>query len=1043
MFQPVSSKLDFPSHEHEILELWERNRTFYKLMEKNRGRPKWSFIDGPITANNPMGVHHAWGRTYKDIYQRYRAMKGFDQRFQNGFDSQGLWVEVEVEKELGLNSKREIEAYGLENFSRKCKERVLYYSDIQTRQSIRLGQWMDWPQSYYTMSDENEEHIWHFLKACHQRGWLYQGHQTMPWCIRCGTSLSQHEMLDSYRDITHLSIYLKLPIAGREGEYFLVWTTTPWTLTSNTALAVHPDLDYVKIRQGSEFYYLSRGTLPSAIRGDYEIVSTLKGRDLVGLRYKGPFDELPAQAGVEHMVVPWDQVGEEEGTGIVHIAPGCGQEDFELGKTHGLKVIAPLSEDGIFLDGFGALTGTNVRDSAPRVAESLKSKGYLYRTQEYTHRYPVCWRCGEELVFRLVDEWFISVDEIRPKLIEAARTVEWIPGYALKRMEDWLNNMRDWVISRRRYWGLPLPFYPCKSCGELTVIGSRKELQELAISGLDQLVELHRPWIDNVVIACPRCGGAVQRIPEVGDCWLDAGIVPYSTLSYLYDRAYWQQWFPADFIVEMREQIRLWFYSMLFMSVTLEGVAPYRCAMVYEKVYDEFGRPMHKSLGNAIWFDEAAERMGADVMRWMYASQNIQQNLLFGWGPAEEVKRKLLVLWNAYSFFVTYANLDKVNPRAYELAISERPLLDRWIIARLHQVVRSANLEMDRFNVAAVTRDVERFIDDLSNWYIRRSRRRFWKSENDTDKASAYKTLYEVLTTLIATLAPIMPFLTERMYQNLVRSVEPTAPESIHLLDYPQADQTLIDEPLIDAMDKTMRIVALGRAARNKAKVKVRQPLRELLIWTEDPSVSQVVEPFIGLIQEELNVKAVRFVEREDEIINYSIAPNHEVLAPKLGPKYEGVKQAIASLDPFDAAKKLRRHEPLRVSWEGEVLELEPEELMLEVRSVPGYAAASEYGFAVALDLTLTEQLRREGLARELVRHVQQARKAAGLNIDDRIVLYIKGEGLLQDAVEAAKEYIASETLAVQLLASDPPSDAFVSTVRVDGQEVRLALKRV
>ncbi len=1042
MFQPVASRLDFPNHEHEILEFWERKRIFYKLVEKNRGKPRWSFIDGPITANNPMGVHHAWGRTYKDIYQRYKAMKGYDQRFQNGFDSQGLWVEVEVEKELGLNSKREIEAYGLENFSRKCKERVLYYSKIQTQQSIRLGQWMDWPNSYYTMSDENEEHIWYFLKRCHELGWLYQGHQTMPWCIRCGTSLSQHEMLDSYRDITHLSIFLKLPLEGRPQEYLLVWTTTPWTLTSNTAVAVHPDLEYVKVRQDNEYYYLSRGTLDSAIQGPYEVVAVLKGRELLGWRYRGPFDELPVQQGVNHRVIPWDQVGEEEGTGIVHIAPGCGQEDFELGREHGLSVIAPLSEDGQFLEGFGELTGSNVRESAPRIVENLRQKGYLYRTQDYTHRYPVCWRCGEELVFRLVDEWFISVQEIRPKLIEAARTVEWIPGYALKRMEDWLNNMHDWVISRRRYWGLPLPFYPCGSCGKLTVVGSRKELAERAISGLDRLVELHRPWIDDVVIACSGCGQPVRRIPEVGDCWLDAGIVPYSTLNYLYDRSYWQQWFPADYIVEMREQIRLWFYSMLFMSVTLEGMAPYRCAMVYEKVYDEIGRPMHKSLGNAIWFDEAAERMGADVMRWMYASQNIQQNLLFGWGPAEEVKRRLLVLWNAYSFFVTYANLDKVNPRSYELPIDRRSLLDRWILARLHQVVGTANEELDRFNVAALTRDVERLIDDLSNWYIRRSRRRFWKSENDTDKAAAYKTLYEVLTTLATLIAPIMPFLAERMYQNLVRSVDPSAPESVHLLDYPEPDVSLIDEDLIASMGAAMRIVALGRAARNKAKVKVRQPLRELQIWSEDPSVSSAVQPLLDLIQDELNVKAVRFVEREDEIATYEVKPNGEVLAPKLGRLYDRVKDYLRSLDTTEIARKVRRHEPITVIVDGESLELEPEELIVELRAKPGYSAASEYGFAVAVDLTLTDELRREGIARELVRHIQQARKSAGLNIDDRIVLYIRGDTALKEAVEAAREYIATETLAVQLLLEEPPTGAYTTTANVDGQKVTLALRK-
>ncbi|MBI4491689.1 MAG: isoleucine--tRNA ligase, partial [Chloroflexi bacterium] len=826
MYKPVPSKLDFPALEHEILRFWEESRAFDKLREQNRPGPRWSFIDGPITANNPMGVHHAWGRTYKDIYQRYKAMHGFHQRYQNGFDCQGLWVEVEVERELGFNSKREIEAYGLARFAERCRERVLKYSAIQTQQSIRLGQWMDWDHSYYTLSDTNIEHIWHFLKTCHERGWLYRGARAMPWCTRCGTGLSQHELVgtDSYREVTHTSVVLALPIQSRPGERFLVWTTTPWTLSANVALAVHPELEYLKVRQGDRVLILSRGTA-QVLEGPFEVLETVRGSELVGLRYSGPFDELEAQQEVDHRVVPWEEVGEAEGTGIVHIAPGCGAEDYELSRVESLPVLVPLNEFGDYVPGYGLLVGRNVREVNDPIFDSLRQKGLLYRVFDYTHRYPTCWRCAEELVFRLSDEWFIRVDEIRQPMKDAAATVGWIPPSAGKRMEDWLNNMGDWNISRRRYWGLPLPFYPCPSCGQLTVVGSLAELHQRAVSGLEQLEELHRPWIDEVKVRCAHCDTVVSRISEVGDAWLDAGIVPFSTLNYLHDRASWEQWFPADFITEMREQIRLWFYSMLFMSVALDGRSPYETVLAFEKLLDEQGRPMHKSLGNAIWFDEAAEKMGADVMRWLYASQNVQANLLFGYGPAEEVKRKLLTLWNTYSFFATYASIDRFAPTGRQVPPSERALLDRWILSRLQGLVREVRAGLDRFEAAGPTDAVERFVDELSTWYVRRSRRRFWKSQADQDKRAAYLTLYEVLTTLARLLAPILPFVSEAMYQNLVRTVDTQAPESVHHTSYPEANEALID-PGIEAMvDQVRQIVSLGRAARTEARVKVRQPL--------------------------------------------------------------------------------------------------------------------------------------------------------------------------------------------------------------------------
>ncbi|UCH33856.1 MAG: class I tRNA ligase family protein, partial [Armatimonadota bacterium] len=523
MFREITGTPDYPELEREVLRFWDERRIFDKLREKNRGGPHWSFIDGPITANNPMGVHHAWGRTYKDIFQRFMAMRGFDQRYQNGFDCQGLWVEVEVEKDLGLNSKRDIVSYGLDRFADACRARVEKYSQVQTEQSRRLGQWMDWDHSYFTMTDTNIEYIWHFLKECHRRGWLYKGQRAMPWCARCGTSLSQHELIDSYRDMTHRSLTVKLPLLDRPGEFILVWTTTPWTLTANAALAVHPDLDYARVRRGDDTLYLSAGTIGRLGPG-HEATGTIKGRELVGLRYRGPFFDLPAQQGLETRVVAWSDVGEEEGTGVVHIAPGCGEEDYELSKVENLPALVPIDENGIYGPDYGWLAGKGVGEVAPLIFDDLERKGMLYNTEDYAHRYPVCWRCQEELVFRLVDEWFIACDELRQPMIDAARTVRWIPEYAGKRMEDWLNNMGDWCISRKRFWGLPLPFYEC-ACGELTVVGSRCELEVLATSGLDQLRELHRPWIDAVTVTCAQCGRAVQRIPEVGDCWLDAGIV--------------------------------------------------------------------------------------------------------------------------------------------------------------------------------------------------------------------------------------------------------------------------------------------------------------------------------------------------------------------------------------------------------------------------------------------------------------------------------------------------------------------------------------
>ena len=779
-FEPLAQYPDHLALEEEILAWWEAEAIFDQLRERNRGGPTFSFMDGPITANNPMGAHHCWGRTLKDLFQRYKALRGFDQRYQNGFDCQGLWVEVGVERSLGLNSKREIEEYGLAEFNERCKERVAEFAEIITDQCRRLGMWMDWDNDYYTFSDTNIEYIWRFLKECHARGWLYKGHRSVEWCPRCGTSLSQHELINSYEELTHPSLYVRFPIKGREGESLVVWTTTPWTLPANVAAAVKPDAEYGLTEEG-DWWAVERNA-------DATFVRRARGEELVGLEYEGPFDSLPAQNGVVHRVIPWDDVTLSEGTGIVHIAPGCGAEDFELSRVHDLPVLMPINEAGIFYETYGEFEGRSTEDVEKLVVVELERRSRLVEAGSIIHRYPVCWRCSTPLVFRIADDWLIRADEIRQPMLDANATVKWTPDFYSKRMDDWLRNMDDWNISRRRYFGLPLPFYPCDSCGRLTVIGSLEELRERATGGLDQLKELHRPWIDEVPIAC-ECGAEVRRVQEVGDAWLDAGIVPFSTLGWqnpewiehgyatgaaagltgadLPDHAYWEKWYPADWISEMREQIRLWFYSQSFMSVTLTGRSPYRAVLTYEKLLDEHGREMHRSWGNSIDAAEALENIGADVIRFMFCEQVPSQNLKFGYAPAGEIKRRLLTLWNSVKFFVDYANIQGFTPGG-EAPPDLQPL-DHWLLERTEQLVAEMTEAYERYWTPALIRSFESFVDDLSNWYIRRSRRRFW----DGDEVALW-TLWHALVRSVQVIAPVMPFLADFLWRTLRAMTRPS-----------------------------------------------------------------------------------------------------------------------------------------------------------------------------------------------------------------------------------------------------------------------------
>ena len=1072
-FDPVlpEAEVDFVATEKQWLERWNTpNSDGLTLIDRylarnNDAEKNYSFIDGPITANNPMGVHHAWGRTYKDLFLRFRNMQGYRQRFQNGYDGQGLWIEVEVEKEKGFKSKQEIETYGVGKFVEECKARVDHFSDIITRQSQRLGYFMQWDDSYHTKSDENNYTIWAFLKRCHERGWLYKGKDVMPWCPRCGTGMSQHEIAtEGYAEIVHPGFFIRLPLIDRDGESLLVWTTTPWTLAANVAAAVNPDHDYVRVRnisprpsvgegQGegeSHILWLSANRL-HVLNGKHEILERTKGTDLIGWRYRGPFDNLEAQteARDQHRVIEWEDVGEEEGTGIVHIAPGAGSEDFKLGRANNLPVIAPLDDGGVYVNGFGPLSGKSVDEVNPIIFDILRESGVYYKLEDYEHRYPICWRCNSELVFRLVDEWFISMDELRHTMMEATKTINWVPAFGEARELDWLHNMQDWMISKKRYYGLALPIYECKECQNVDVFGSRDELRERAIEGWDQYEghSPHRPWIDAVKIRCSKCDALTERITDVGNAWLDAGIVSFSTLRYNSDRDYWKDWFPADWISEsFPGQFRNWFYSLICMAAALEGVAPTRAVFSYGLMRDENGEEMHKSKGNSIPFEEAADKMGADVMRWVFARHIPQNNLNFGYSVGDAARRRfVLPLWNVYYFFTTYARLDGWNPdQATSADASSNGKgalgeLDRWAISELNALVRSVTSDLENWRIERASEAIETYVERLSNWYVRRSRRRFWKSEDDNDKQDAYNTLYTCLTTLSRLLAPIMPFISEEIYTNLVSRRFSDAPDSVHMADWPVANEDVIDEPLGVRTNLAMRLASLGRSARSAAAIKVRQPLAALIVELNSPQERAALEMIANQLKDELNVREVRDTSESDSLMAYRLRPNLPALGPKYGRRVNDIRNLLNESEASVVAALVRASENVQLGD----FELNPDEVLVDNVAAEGYAVESDGTYTVGISTQITPELRAEGYVRDIAHIVQNMRKNAGLEISDRIHLSIQApEGTdIATAIATHTDYITNETLAVGI---NGEIDDVVARDRhsVNGVEVEIGLAK-
>lgn len=916
MFKPVILNENFPEMEKKWLKHWYQKGIVKKYLSKNKNSKKYfSFQDGPITANNPMGVHHAWGRTYKDLWPRFYNLLGYKQRFQNGFDCQGLWVEVEVEKELGLHTKKDIENLipgnkkaSIAKFVQLCKDRVKKFSGIQTEQSKRLGYFADWEHSYFTMSDENNYMIWNFLKKCYDHGWIYKGHESVPWCPRCETAISQHEMLtEDYKELVHQSVYFELPIIGRKNENLLVWTTTPWTIPANIAVAVDETIDYsLVVGTTDQKFWIAKDLVKAVFKEKYKILKTVKGSDLVGLKYHGPFDDIPkvkevANANPDkfHIVFATDKmilpITTTEGTGMVHTAVSAGVEDFKMGKKLGLPMIPVIEDNADYMKDMGFLAGKNAKKHPEIILDHLKEKlnqnnqSWAFAIVSYKHRYPACWRCKTELVWKVEDEWYIAMDRpshkatagkqtnltLRERMIEVTKKIKWMPEFGLDRELDWLKNMHDWLISKKnRYWGLALPIYECE-CGEFEVIGSKEDLQKRAVSGWKEFERKspHKPFVDEVKIECKQCGKILSRINDVGNPWLDAGIVSYSTISsdnksgplYLKDKKAWKNWFPVDLITEsFPGQFKNWFYAQIAMSTVMENAPSFKRVLGFGTQLGEDGRPMHKSWGNAIEFNEGADKIGVDVMRWMFTRHNPADNMLFGYKKADEVRRQFyLMLWNVYKFFVEYANLDKYqisNNKSQinnKLQISNfKNVLDQWILSRFASTVTSVEKNLNEFNAKDAALEIEKFVSDLSTWFIRRSRDRVWvNSDNQIDKNNFYETLYYILVNLSIIISPFIPFVSEEIYTNL------TGNESVHLESWPSFAKASEGKPLINKkleqeMEVARKIVEAGQAVRKTTGVKVRIPLSNLIINVEPLlNYKKVSDEVWEVVLKELNIK--------------------------------------------------------------------------------------------------------------------------------------------------------------------------------------------
>lgn len=1044
MFRKVEPTMKFAPIEEKILGFWKENDIFKKSIENREHAPDYVFYEGPPTANGMPHAGHVLTRVVKDLIPRYRTMLGYRVDRKAGWDTHGLPVELEVEKQLGISGKPEIEKYGVEDFIKKCKASVFTYEQEWRRMTERVGFWIDMDHPYVTYHNTYIESVWWALKKIWEKGLLYKGHKVVPYCPRCGTSLSSHEVAQGYEEVEDPSVFVKFPVAGEKDTYFLVWTTTPWTLPSNVALAVKDDYTYVKVEHNGEKLILAEGRL-QVLDGEYTVLEKFPGEKLASMKYDPVFPFFEKEKAKAYYVVTADFVTLEDGSGIVHIAPAFGEDDSRVGRKYGLPVLQPVDAQGKFTAEVAPWAGMFVKDADKGITRDLKQRNLLYKSQKHLHSYPFCWRCDTPLLYYGRSSWFIKTTAIRDELLEINKKIGWRPEHIRDgRFGNFLENVIDWCLSRERYWGTPLNIWICKDCGHQHAVGSIKELKEMSKNPIGD-IELHKPYVDEVVLKCPDCGGDMKRVPEVIDCWFDSGSMPFAQNHYPFEnQEYFKSHFPADFIAEAIDQTRGWFYSLLVISTLLFDESPYKNVLVMGHVLDEFGQKMSKHKGNVLDPWKVLNEQGADAMRWyLYVASPPWSPSRFYQDAVSEAQRKFLgTLWNVYSFFVLYANIDGFDPRKYSLAPEQRSEMDRWLLSRVNSVNKKVREEMDDLDITGAARTLEDFVDDLSNWYVRRSRERYWKSEMDNDKIAAYLTLYEALVDFIKLSAPFVPFITEELYQNLVKLPYPETPESIHLCDYPEVAEELIDKTLEHKMVLARKIVELGRAARNKGKVKNRQPLRKIMVQLRNPDDEALLSDLSDVIKEELNIKDIEYIHVAEEYFTYSVKPRFDLLGPKYGKLMSAIAKEISKAKAIDLINKAREEGEVILDVSGEKIAISANELDVRAQDKEGFCAEGEGGYYVVLDTTVTYELMLEGIAREMTSKIQNMRKDAGFEVEDKIHLYYMGDDTIDEVMEKFGRDIQTDTLALSVEKILPPKDSFSREWDINNHKVNIGVKK-
>ena len=1007
-FNELSSK-PVSEREQEISKYWEDIDLLHKSVETRDENKPFIFYEGPPTANGKPGIHHVMARTLKDLVCRYKTMEGYQVKRKAGWDTHGLPVEIEVEKQLGLKNKQEIEEYGIEKFNKQCRESVFKYEKLWRDMTSRMAYEIDMDNPYITLENDYIESVWWILDKFFKEGLVYEGHKILPYCSRCGTGLASHEVAQGYAEIKTDTVVVKFKLKDKD-EYFLAWTTTPWTLPSNVCLTVNPEEVYLKVKQNDEIYYVGKVLADRVLGEDYEIIEEYKGKDLEYMEYEQliPFIKVNEDKKA-FFVTLGDYVTTEDGTGIVHSAPAFGEDDYNTGVKYNLPVLQPVDDEGKFTDTIWK--GKFVMDADPEIIDWLRENGKLYRKQRMEHNYPHCWRCDTPLLYYAKPSWYIEITKLKDQLIENNNGVNWYPDYVgEKRFGNWLENLNDWAISRSRYWGTPFPVWRCEDCGHTTSVGSRKELVEKAIEDIDENIELHRPYVDNVHFKCEKCNGIMNREADVVDVWFDSGAMPFAQHHYPFEnKENFDKLFPADFICEGIDQTRGWFYSLIAISTFVTGKSPYKNVLVNDLVLDKDGKKMSKSRGNTVDPFELFDEYGADVLRWylIYVSPPWTPTRFDEDGLREVESKFFRSIRNVYNFFSLYANTDNIDPREFFIEYNEREEIDRWILSKYNSLIKEVRENMEIFELTRAVRAIQEFvIEDLSNWYIRRTRRRFWSTELDENKKAVYNTTYEILVGISKMVAPFIPFTAEELYRNLADG------ESVHLEYYPEHNEDLIDLELEEKMDLVRDLVGLGRASRESAKIKVRQPLHFVLI---DGKYEEKIDDLVPLIKEELNVKEVVFEKDLSQFMNFSLKPNFKVAGPVLGSKVKAFGKALGELDSHETVEKLESGEKLTLNLEGEDVEISKDYVMVNISSKEGFDVAMENNLFVILDTTLTKELKNEGYAREFISKVQQMRKNNGYEVLDNINIYYDGSDEIEEAVKEYEDFIKSETLALTI----------------------------